>query len=448
MLIGLSVMRITTWIGHRRRLPLPEVGILVMVVLVPVWDRLPGAPPPFAPDYPLGFLFILPVVWAIITWFLQGLPGFTALRHDNALALVVCGIGLLAIWSTLSGSWAFVHVDHPGAAAGRALAACLIALVAYVTASVRPSPRYMVAAFAIGLILHGMIGALQVVLQGAVGLHSFGEFDLDPLKSGISVVTDGDMRWLRPYGLSAHPNMLAGYLAAGTLAVGSWVLSSQRRRWLFALPVTALGLWVLLLTFSRSAWLGFGIVALAAAYRLRHVLLARRGRVVLVMLVGVLLGGAFALRFQDFLLVRAGVGEQQIETRSVQDRAIQAEAAFNAITQYPLRGVGAGNFPWYASHYFYYEKDIDRRGENVHNIYLTIQAELGVVGTLMFAATMGGGLLIGLRRLSRDAPERTLILLIPGAFLLIGVFDHYPWTSLHFQSLLWMTLLTGIPPIR
>lgn len=67
--------------------------------------------------------------------------------------------------------------------------------------------------FAIIVTVITRIGGLavgQFMAQHDLGLALLGEPPLDPQLAGVSVVMRGAARWSRGYGLTNHPNTLAG----------------------------------------------------------------------------------------------------------------------------------------------------------------------------------------------------------------------------------------------
>lgn len=425
-----------------RQIPI-QVGILITFLLVPMWYKFKNAPPPFAVDYITGFVILVPMLWTIIWWFVLGLPGFKALRKHTLRAACMMSLLLLALLMFASGSWAFMRDLRPELAASTGLQFGLVALFVLCVACAA-SPRTVISVLVVSLIFHGAVGGLQALRQSSVGLHSLGEFYLDPQQLGISVIRAGESLWLRPYGLAAHPNMYAGFLVSGILANAPLIVSSDKFiRWLGVIACL-FGLSVLFVTFSRSAWLGcfsgtlMLLVWLARRYQGKRFL---RWQVIVAVSVASLLILIFVVRFAPFLLARAGVHQEEVESRSLDERTVLIDIALTVVEQYPLKGVGAGNFPWYASHYLFYETDLEMRGTSVHNVFLSAVAELGVLGLGLQLAALGFGTLATLRR----PPDETTVhryALLGGAiaFVVIGIFDHYPWTIMHFQAL-WFGLL-------
>jgi O-antigen ligase len=413
--------------------------IYLTLLCVPMWLRLPGAPPPFTVDYVAGFWIFVPMASAVGLWILRGAPGLRDL--SPAQRWWALGLMTFALWACASPLWAFIAERRPVVTPGASMIPALGSLFGLVVLCIQPPVRQIAAVLSIGAVIHAIIGGLQVAIQRDIGLSLLGEFSLDPAQSGISVIQAGDIRWLRAYGLSAHPNIYAGYLVVGLLAMTPFLGTESRRiRWL---TTGAFGfvLWVLFLTFSRGAWLAFVLGAITLIIRFyRLVTPTIRRHALITAGISIMLGLLFFARYQPLILVRAGVGQERLETRSIQDRQIYNDIALVAIQEHPALGVGSGNFPWFASHYLFYRTDSDRRGDNVHNIYLTVTSELGLIGITLFLVLVLGGLWLGRSAdLTHGALGGGVI-----ALLVIGFVDHYPVTFLHHAGLLW-GLLALIP---
>jgi O-antigen ligase len=88
-------------------------------------------------------------------------------------------------------------------------------------------------------------------------------------------------------------------------------------------------------------------------------------------------------------------GKRTPRCASIADRIVYTQIALDAIQTAPLQGIGAGNYPWYASDYLYYRTDYDLRGDNVHTVILAIASELGIVGTLLWLALISMAMVRG-----------------------------------------------------
>jgi hypothetical protein len=436
-----------------------QIGIGLTLFSAFFWLRWDNAPAPFSLNYVTGFQLTHIMLFTVIVWMLSGFPGINDFTKNIWRLLWAGSLLVLLGWITISRTWAYGSVDYSGLAPNAALQFALVSLFAITAACTAPAPRIIIGVLIVALLIHGIIGGLQVIQQESIGLEAWGEFSLDPSRSGVGVIQSGDMRWLRPYGLLPHPNIYAGVITIGLLASAAWVLAENKQhldkikgnsqesilvRWVLSqnklrwigIGVFAFGLWILLLTFSRGAWLGFGVGILCALPFVIHQPNFWK-RILPVIGVSLLVGFLFIVMFQPLLLARAGVGAEGIELRSVSDRIVFNRVAREAIAEYPIYGVGAGNFPWYSSVYIFYNTDYDLRGNNVHNIYLGIFAELGIIGFGLFVLTWVSGIAAVLRQ--RDT-ERIALLAGIIAFAVIGLVDHYPHTMIHTQTL-WFGIL-------
>src|SRR5262249_45743863 len=110
----------------------------------------------------------------------------------------------------------------------------------------------LVTVFVAGLALQSVVAILQVVRQGPLGLP--GEFAMPPDWQFASTVNLGSARWLRGYGFTFHPNVLAGFLSVG-LILSLPMLGSR----VMQLAWCAMGV-ALLATFSRAAWIATAVI--------------------------------------------------------------------------------------------------------------------------------------------------------------------------------------------
>jgi O-antigen ligase len=427
-----------------KRLLFVQIGILLTFMFIPVWFRLPQSPF-LSPLYVTRFLVLLPAIFTIGIWLLMGLPGLRAFLGDRRRSIWGLCLLLLALWAFSSQSWAFIRLRNPQVAATSSLQFGVAVLFVIVVACARPPLRVMTAALMLGVLWNALITYVQTANQGAVGLGILGEFPMSPNSVGASVVVAGDLRWLRPYSLLPHPNILGGFFVVGLLALIGWMTAPQKFfRWL-GTGIFLLGLWALLLTFSRGAWLGFA-AALFALYPIirrhlkgvwRHVFISGA----LIVIVGI----AFAIVYRPLLSARAGEGAEGVELRSVSDRAVYTHFSMRAVSENFQLGVGSGNFPWRASYYLS-RTNFDLRGDNVHHVMLSAFAELGVVGFVLLTGALIFGVEAALNSIRRapDARERACFLAAFLAFVIIGLLDHYPWTMLQMQLAWWGMLAAAL----
>jgi O-antigen ligase len=433
--------------------PLIQFAILLVFALTPTWFRLP---PSLHPLYAGRFVMLWIVVGIVLLWIVSAAPGLRELGRDRlrgGWALALLG---LALWAFASQGWAFMRVLHPEEAATSMLQLCAAALFALVVVCVPPRPQHIALALAFGVLWNAPLMIAQVYNGGALGLSRLGEFPYRIGDEGVSVIVSGDWRLMRPYGLLPHPNILAGVLMAAWCAAVGGLFAARRGIW-FWIVVLGVGTWGLLLSFSRAAWLGAaaGGVALLPLLILplflkrqnvgANLIPAPTKRVIIGAAVVLVIGMIFAAVYFPLILARGGVGLENTELRSISDRTVFTGFALEAISESPLLGVGIGNFPWRSS-YFLAQTNFDLRGDNVHHLYLSAWAELGIIGFMLLCAAQCLGVEAALRQFKHDDPAarawRAGLLSAVVALTTAGLFDHYVWTLFPQQILFW-GLLAG-----
>ena len=417
---------------------------LLATVFVLAWQRnwpldLPGfdvAGVPFTHYLPTIRLVELFAVAALGAYTLAGWPGRERLARGPHKAFLV---SLLALWALdlASALWAM----HRGLSLVHAAHMSVWVAFALMLACGDWSMPRLAAAFLGGLLAHSAVGLLQVALQHFVGLGPrFGELPVRPQDTWVSVVFAGPVRFLRAYGLSGHPNVLGGHAAIG-LILAFGLLVTWPRVWRALIVVAWTIIWVLLLmTFSRSAWLAVVAGGTAGAILLWRGLHGHRRTLAgLCTLAAIAAVGAigFAAIFWPFLVGRVDAASQPYETFSVSERQGMIDVASQLIVTHPLNGVGAANFSSASRVLLGYPLDW------VHNVPLLVTSELGLIGLAAFLGLIGSMVAVGCTRWR--ARSITLWQALLGgslvALLVVMLFDHYLWTAPQ-GTLLW-ALLAG-----
>lgn len=405
-----------------------------------------------------AFIVLLAILW-ILTMF----RGLRNIVHDGRMWWLF-SFGLLLLWIFLS----IRPAEVVNAAVARSQAAQwgLVFVFVLVVSCNGPSTRMISLALVGGTIFHAVIGIAQVGLQREIGVAwidehllklgiNIFELRLDPEISGVSVIQSEGVRYLRAYGLTAHPNLLAGGLVMGLLA-GLWMWRDPKTQRL-ATWTTTIGLWALFLTFSRAS-IGGLFVGAVGVFLVWLIIGIRRQEVVGVGfrfgILILLIGGAFYLVYRPLVDVRAGSGDEgetSLEQMSVQSRQVYKEQAKIMIRENTWRGIGIGNFPWESFQMLRDDpRGLDLQGDHVHNIYYLAIAELGVIGGGLVILTLGiAGIVVVLRwqkkRLSVEA-----IALGGGvlAWLAIGWFEFFSWSLFTHQITFWGVLAAILIPLE
>ncbi len=204
--------------------------------------RVPGMDSPVNLRLADGLALLSVAAYALAGW-----PGRGRLKQPP-IGLYAVALGLLGVWALTSVGWA----TERGTALAFVIRLAWWAVVAIRVACDDVPPRSIALALLSGLLLQAAIGLVQFGAQHHLGLSALGELPIDLAYPGVSVISAGGPPLIRLYGLSGHPNVIGGY-AAVALLLGVGVLRERRTFWWLMWLIGLIGL---LLTFSRSAWLG------------------------------------------------------------------------------------------------------------------------------------------------------------------------------------------------
>ena len=270
------------------------------------------------------------------------------------------------------------------------------------------------------LVLLSSIAGWEFLAQSTaflMPLHLNWPGTLVPTMSGPSVVQLADgTRWLRAYGTLPHPNILGGFLLmlmAGPLTI--FLREGMRRWWaaiLFGITTIAL-----VLTFSRSAWLGYvagGAVVILHRRSLDRQRLLWLAAVALACLIAV------ALPLHSLIFVRAPGSQVSTEAGSTYERSLLGNQAWDILGARPL-GLGAGAFVVGLAAQF---PDTDPV-EPVHNVVLLAASELGWLAGLLWL--IAGAAIVFEVRCAYGADAVALSAIVMG-LIVIGLGDHYLWS--------------------
>jgi len=324
-------------------------------------------------------------------------------------------------------------------------------------------------------VVESIIGLFQFIQQRSIGLGFLGESALGQFP-GISKVLAGGGALIRAYGTFSHPNILGAFLVIGLVcSYYFWIrrpsapkmfnpvrdredsshTSSLRDKQRFSVSngVNSLGTAVsdavvglpifiislgLLFSFSRSAWVA---AAIASFVVIVYGLLKKgdyyRQSIRLMILVIAICIILFA-SFSEFILPRAEL--------SLSDPSVQYRFSYNDIGEYltkaHLFGVGIGNQVVYSVQNGVYEKfgmDQVWQWQPIHNIYLLISSEIGILGLAAFLLFIFF-IVFSFKNPLRLQADLFSIYVIICVILFLGLFDHYFWTIEEGRLILWVVL--------
>jgi hypothetical protein len=244
--------------------------------------------------------------------------------------------------------------------------------------------------------------------------YYFGERYFTLSTPGIAKVVLQGKEILRAYGTFSHPNSLAGFY----LLLYVFVLFEKRFNASYKLKYVILGLSSILIFISFSKIAIFIFFIITATYLFKNVSckLCLTGRIL----------GLIVL---STLFISA-----QGDSESVQKRITLIQDSLKIILNYPLLGVGLGNyiiaqstFPIAYSYYFL---------QPVHNIFLIFLAETGIPLCIIVAYFI---FRFGKTLIQKHGQIAVSLLLIIGV---TGFFDHY-WITLQ-QNMLLLPVVFGL----
>jgi O-antigen ligase len=276
------------------------------------------------------------------------------------------------------------------------------------------------------LITFSLIGILQFIKRGTIGgiLYYLGERSFNQSTPGIALVSLGGADYLRSYSTFSHPNSLAGYLGAALLFI---LLSGKLKRNIFNFLGVLIILICFVLSFSLSAYLG---VFVAFSYFLFSKSKKYFGRIVnLSFLVFIVCSLVLPILSPWISSLFPGAGQ------NISQRLDLAFISGQVIGDRFLIGSGLGTFilnmPIFKGIFAY-----SWLLQPVHNIFLLVFAEMGILGLFMFIYLL-------IKTSNALIKNKRLCLLIPLMFILFtGLFDHYTLTLQ--QNTLLFSVLVGI----
>lgn len=288
---------------------------------------------------------------------------------------------------------------------------------------------------------------LQFHFQQSIGgiLRYLGESSLSPAIPGVAKIDENGIKLIRGYGTFPHPNILASFLIFAAfiiLAAANDALSNaslmrhkindalwSKMTHLFIIFAVLLGLF---LTFSKIALVSFIVVcAILFVFLYLKNTISSKSRIYKVFFATFIIFTSLFIVFNQEIFARFS------ETQSVSQRIFYSDVAKNVVADNPLFGVGIGNFV----NYFYntYPALPEWQYQPVHNLFLLIVSETGVIGGFLFIMFIA----ISSYRFFKNKNNQifnwiTFFIFIN--FLILANFDHYFWTLQQGQVLFWLSL--------
>ncbi len=278
-------------------------------------------------------------------------------------------------------------------------------------------------------LIQGLLSFYQSFSQKVIANKYLGIAEQIPERLGASVLEIDGYRLLRSYGSLSHPNILGGFLFF-TIIIGIylWLQFYRKKRndlfyFIFIIASIVIASLGLLLTFSRASFLALIvsliILIIFSLFKKDYLSLFIISKYFIILLLSFFVINlwwpqAWASRF-DF--------NNRLEINSLEERAGGfKQVDFNNNKQLFLgQGLGMNTYLNYSTDLEVY--DI----QPIHNIFLLILSEIGIIGVLLFI------------NLIEKKKYNILSLGVLIGFIVLGSFDHYLWTS--WTGLLLFSLL-------
>lgn len=455
--------------------------LISTLVWAPQWPlyRFGLAPPPYG---------VLDTVFAPADLLLTGIVagwGLALISGRDRLGTSPRWISGPLLLFALAGGLAIVAaLDQSAALRFAVRSAGLAVLYLYLHRSIearRLAPATLALWLVPSLAFNGLLAMAQFVHQSSLGLAWLGEPSRAAATPPTPVILVHGTRLMRAFGVLPHANDLGGLLAAGLPFVVGLLLRSdaadsaplaRRTRQGYAMSDVFLLLSVvvvmagIMLSFSRSAWLGllcgglYLVIWRVVGTRQAIVGPGSRRAVLVAASIGLVVVGLL-LAERDAVSVRMQPSSNRLELASVRQRLTLIELSFKVIAWRPLTGVGGNDFARAADRFLPPSLRGQAPFNRVNNTYLMAQAELGPLGAaawlvLMLVPLLGLALLVRRRRHARPAgqalPTRTPWQGLAGCSLIVvavvGLFDWYIWVN-EPVAVLWIVALAVFAvPVR
>lgn len=299
---------------------------------------------------------------------------------------------------------------------------------------------------AVGVVILVTQAAVTVVRfeTGYITPLTFGDThqDLSKLEKYLEVDRSIGDSATRGFGTMGSPNeTIRLCLMFIPFALFLSVPNAMFRRWLLVATLTAAGLGGLVLTFTRLYYIVAAVQGLLAfLIMIRDRLLKRE-----VVILTVMLGLAGATAASPWLYKQFTIRDDSVSTRLLQD-----EMGMRMIRANPVFGVGLNNgtreAPKYVNvTYSWYDAETQFYMEPINNFFISMMAEIGIPGSVLFVAFFTGAASVAWRQ-SRGSADPEIRLAANALVVLFCSLAVYAWMDpiLEYPVLTLLWLYAGI----
>src|SRR3989344_3989659 len=284
----------------------------------------------------------------------------------------------------------------------------LFAVIAQITLSGNKVYKLSFMVLAISIFWQSCLLLLQFTLQRSLGLWFLGERSFSADTPSIAHVYIFGRQLLRPYGTFPHPNVAAAFFVVNFIILSAQQGSKSTKLNIFA---SALSLLSVISTFSKGA-----AVAIVASL----VFIVKKPFYLTIVF--------FMAAFSAFMFFK-NLPEAQVA--SIAERLVLSQAAVELIFKNPLFGIGSANFVHSLSAFNLFSIADVRLLAPVHNVFLLIFAEEGLIGLVLFLVLLYAAL--------KNSSARWQFALAFALIVFLTV-DHFLWTQQQGRFLFWLSL--------
>lgn len=318
----------------------------------------------------------------------------------------------------------------------------------YVSENIKTKKELAIIALisSITVIGESLLAIAQYAHHGSINglLYFLGERKFTSLTPGIANASINGELILRPYGTFSHPNVLAGFLLCSLIFIFAFFeVKKDIKKKLLKIIALLLGSLALFLTLSRIAILLWFILVLTASanWLIKQIKIYKKSPVFF--LGNIFFIAAIIISLFFFTPVLPRLENTSFKEEAITQRADLFKSTLIMIKGHPLFGVGLYNFLPSLGHI---QKPLSPTLylQPVHNIFLLITAEIGIIGAaffLWFLLNTYNRLLfyLSLREGTMKQSLITLLILL-SVILILGLFDHF-WLTLQQGQLLFALVL-------
>ncbi len=312
-----------------------------------------------------------------------------------------------------------------------------LSVLSFVILKIKPKISTVIPLFSIDVFYTSIISIMQFIYQRSLGgiFWFLGERNFNAATPGIAAFSWFGQLYLRPYSIFPHPNVMGGFLAV-TLPLLFWFYLNNKHKnaldtsWFIVCQI--LGISGLIISFSRLSWF-VGIVGYLLIILIRKKIFVQ----LLKMREKILLSGFYVIVFLSSVFPLFIPRELVKGHQSWDERYNLLKTTITMIASYPIFGVGLNNSIVHAISYapkwdlYYFQP--------VHNIYMLVFSETGLIGFFIF--------LISLIFIYRATLVQNKLILIPlTQMFILGLFDHYLFTLQ--QGMLLFTVFASLAFLR